>query len=340
MLERDLIRALRRLAEPQVKPVSAARDSVSAQPRAFPGPRFLARVEAALPDGVYRVNLAGQILHFTLPAAVRPGDTLELVHTGNPERPGFTPAPPEEPARATLSETGRLLSALAHPRPANPSIMATASRPLLTGPPINAGDLGSRLHQALSRSGLFYESHQAEWVAGNRPLLDLFQEPQGRLSPAIANGRHSSFEAQTSAWPLEADAAQVPARLENTGPVDEQTVPLVRQQLDALELRQIQWRGEIWPGQWMDWGIEEQPPRDDVEPAGGRQWQTHLRLTLPRLGEISATLTIASEGLTLALEANQTSEPILRSGGPLLREALQAAGLPVLGWTVGVYAGV
>lgn len=342
MLERDLIRALRLLAEPQIKPIAAAGDSLAAESQAPPGPRFRARVEAALPDGVYRVSVAGQSLNLTLSAAVRPGDTLELVRTGNPARPGFvpasSPAKTEEPARATLSETGRLLSALARQPSATPSLEATAvAGPLLPSPPAGAGDLAPRLRQALSQSGLFYESHQAEWVAGKRPLSDLLQEPQGRLSPSSA--KHSAFEAHTGL--PEAEISQTSSRRqESASPVvDEQAAPLVRQQLDTLDLRQIQWRGEIWPDQWMDWTIAEAPARDQDELAA-RQWQTHLRLTLPQMGEISATLTLALEGLTLDLEADPASAPILKSGGPLLWDALQAAGLPVLKWTVSDHARV
>lgn len=339
MLERDLIRALRLLAEPQIKPIAAARDSLAAGSQASPGPRFRARVEAALPDGVYRVSVAGQTLNLTLSAAVRPGDTLELVHTGDPVRSGFMPAAPparaEEPARATLSETGRLLSALAHQPPAAPSIAAAGAGPLLSAPPVGASDLAPRLRQALSQSGLFYESHQAEWVAGKRPLSDLLQEPQGRLSPSSA--KHPVFETQTEL--PEAEILQISARQEGAGSVDEQTAPLVRQQLDTLDLRQIQWRGEIWPGQWMDWTIAEAPARDHDEFAA-RQWRTHVRLTLPQMGDISAALTLAPEGLTLDLEADPASAPMLRSGGPLLWDALQAAGLPVLKWTVSAHANV
>lgn len=340
MLERGLIRALRLLAEPQIKPIAAARDSLAAGSQTSPGPRFRARVEAALPDGVYRVSVAGQTLNLTLSAAVRPGDTLELVHTGDPVRPGFMPAAPparaEEPARATLSEAGRLLSALARQSPATPSIAAAVAGPLLPAPPASASDLAPQLRQALYQSGLFYESHQAEWVAGKRPLSDLLQEPQGRLPPSSA--KHPVFETQTEL--PEAEILQTPSRQqEGAGPVNEQAAPLVRQQLDILDLRQIQWRVEIWPGQWMDWTIAEAPARDHDEPTA-RQWRTHVRLTLPQMGDISAALTLAPEGLTLDLEADPASAPMLRSGGPLLWDALQAAGLPVLKWTVSAHANV
>ena len=32
---------------------------------------------------------------------------------------------------------------------------------------------------------MFYESHQSQWVLGQRPVSDLLSEPQGKLSAAL-----------------------------------------------------------------------------------------------------------------------------------------------------------
>ena len=42
-------------------------------------------------------------------------------------------------------------------------------------------DLAPVLKQALTQSGVFYEAHQARWVAGQLPTEALRQEPQGRM---------------------------------------------------------------------------------------------------------------------------------------------------------------
>ena len=52
-------------------------------------------------------------------------------------------------------------------------------------PRIPAAESGT-LAQTLAGSGLFYESHQAEWVAGRRELAQIRQEPQARLTLAAA----------------------------------------------------------------------------------------------------------------------------------------------------------
>lgn len=66
---------------------------------------------------------------------------------------------------------------------AAPARDATAAAPVLA--------LRAALAQAVSESGLFYESHLAQWLAGQRPLAALEREPQARLpatpTPAAAN---------------------------------------------------------------------------------------------------------------------------------------------------------
>ncbi|MGS0893031.1 flagellar hook-length control protein FliK [Burkholderia stagnalis] len=70
---------------------------------------------------------------------------------------------------------------------------ASAARGVAGGLPVAA--LRAALAQAVSESGLFYESHLAQWLAGQRPLAALLREPQARLAtppasadPAAAQG--------------------------------------------------------------------------------------------------------------------------------------------------------
>ncbi|RQS19788.1 flagellar hook-length control protein FliK [Burkholderia sp. Bp8998] len=59
---------------------------------------------------------------------------------------------------------------------------ASAVRDAASTPPVAA--LRAALAQAVSESGLFYESHLAQWLAGQRPLAALMREPQARLMTA------------------------------------------------------------------------------------------------------------------------------------------------------------
>ncbi|WP_175665927.1 flagellar hook-length control protein FliK [Burkholderia ambifaria] len=61
-----------------------------------------------------------------------------------------------------------------------PASDVAAARAASDAPPVAA--LRAALAQAVSESGLFYESHLAQWLAGQRPLAALMREPQARLT--------------------------------------------------------------------------------------------------------------------------------------------------------------
>ncbi|WP_321819434.1 MULTISPECIES: flagellar hook-length control protein FliK [unclassified Burkholderia] len=63
---------------------------------------------------------------------------------------------------------------------ASPASDVAATRAAAAAPPVAA--LRAALAQAVSESGLFYESHLAQWLAGQRPLAALMREPQARLT--------------------------------------------------------------------------------------------------------------------------------------------------------------
>ncbi|WP_306714621.1 flagellar hook-length control protein FliK [Burkholderia dolosa] len=71
---------------------------------------------------------------------------------------------------------------------ADSNVQASASRATSAAheaaglPPVAM--LRAALAQAVSASGLFYESHLAQWLAGQRPLAALMREPQARLAAA------------------------------------------------------------------------------------------------------------------------------------------------------------
>ncbi|MBR7947854.1 flagellar hook-length control protein FliK, partial [Burkholderia cenocepacia] len=139
---------------------------------------------------------------------------------------GSPPAAPPASTQTALSEVGRVLDAISRsggdatpaivgrlPLLADPAVLlsdtpvparapaasgpaapatpasaqassAAAARDALAPPPVAA--LRAALAQAVSESGLFYESHLAQWLAGQRPLAALMREPQARLATALA----------------------------------------------------------------------------------------------------------------------------------------------------------
>jgi flagellar hook-length control protein FliK len=171
--------------------------------------------------------------------------------------------------------------------------------PVIPSPPRDTAALAEGLKLALTQSGVFYESHQAQWVAGQRPLEEVMREPQACLKPAGE-------------------------------PIHPQTIGLVRQQLEILDTRQLVWQGQVWPEQSMEWRVEEDRPggnaADDLP-----VWRTSLRLTLPRLGEVTATLAIQGDELRLAFTGlAQDARTAVIDGQTTLRDALAKAGLALL----------
>lgn len=281
-----------------------------------------------------------------LPAGIRPGDVLNLIFVSREPQPTFTLAadPPPVGVSSLLSETGRFIDNLLHRTifSASPATLSAASFrfPLLAAPPTDGADLARSLASALGRSGLFYESHLAQWVGGTRSLAELLLEPQARLSgPA----QLSDADAESSA--TVAIATDATDTRDASDPVHPGAVALVRQQLEVFEMRHFAWQGEAWPGQTIAWEAAEEAPqrREEMEGNGSDQlspaaWQTRLRLTLPNLGSITASLRLnmrdpgEMSGVDVRLTAAEpVTAAVLRAGAAPLANGFDAAGIKLLG---------
>jgi hypothetical protein len=172
------------------------------------------------------------------------------------------------------------------------------------------------LRGALADSGMFYEAHQAQWLADERPLAALLREPQSRLPPLAADGA------------AEATPAGMPQLREL--PVHRDALTMVRQQLETLETQHVVWQGSLWPGQTIEWQVGEAPTQESATD-DGREWRSHLRLTLPRLGGVEATLLVSALGVRVSLRAEtETSAAMLDQNRRSLRTALTDAGVTPL----------
>jgi len=301
-------------------------------PQLDPGDILSARVESKLPDGSYKVLIAGQPLRMALPSYIAPGDTLELAFAAREPRltfvlkgvlpAGAVPAP-------QLSAAGRLVAAtMLQPGELALPVEASAKAPLLASPPADGARLSGTLAQTLSASGLFYESHQAEWVAGRRDLAQLRQEPQARLTQGAAAGGPGNAASPAAAVGLRAAANAL--RQEQS--IDPRTVPIVQQQLAALDSAKVVLHLEVWPGQWMQWEVDDEQPGAAREPDEAQTWNTQLRLQLPQLGELKAALTLSGDGVRIRLESGSAdSADLLRAHRGDLHLALVAAGVPPAG---------
>jgi hypothetical protein len=101
--------------------------------------------------------------------------------------------------------------------------------------------------------------------------------------------------------------------------------------LQTLETQQMVWLGRLWPGQNIEWQVGEEPTPQGA-PAEEREWQSTLRLTLPRLGEIDAAISLSSRGVRVNVRAvSERGAATLEANRQSLRERLLDAGITPLG---------
>lgn len=217
-----------------------------------------------------------------------------------------------EAKNTTLSPTAQALAGvLAAAQKADSQLSSIVGRaPLAPGPGTDPALLAAGLQQAFGKSGLFYESHVAEWARGALPLSELANEPQQQA-------------AQGGARPN----AQDPA-----------TAQFISMQLAAQEQSHLAWKGQLWPGQPMEWDVQREAHRD----GDGEQaiWHSRLRLRFPQLGELEAQLRMVNGSLQVRFAAaDEATAGLLRDHMPQLAGALDAVGTPLAGFDARARAG-
>ena len=276
----------------------------------------------------------GQVLQMKLPRSAHPGETFNLIFLSRAPKPTFGLVLDSPPLASQLSETGRFISTLLQQPLLLPSDSRSAqpnAAPLLSAPPREGTlaqhtQLAQGLMQAISSSGLFYEFHLAQWVAGKRSLTGLLLEPQGRLSENLSQSPRTASPPASPGGELR---LPVPAHHDYSNPMHRDTQALLRQQLDVLENGHLQWQGEIWPGQTIEWDTVGEKMDESEGDSTTRYpvWKTSVRLSLPNLGFISAVLRLDESGVEVRLAATESSAAILRVGAGHLVAGLDSAGI-------------
>ncbi|MBI3525142.1 MAG: flagellar hook-length control protein FliK [Betaproteobacteria bacterium] len=175
------------------QPITPLQEIPADLPGLKAGQVFSARIQEVLPENTYRALVAGKTITLSLPESAKSGDTLELVvvdrspqtiiarlasPSGGAAQAGSAATP-----QTTFSPAAQLLSTLLVAEGDTPQAAPlNRGQPLLARAPQSGADLVPVLSKAVAESGLFYEAHQAQWVAGKLPLASLLQEPQGQLS--------------------------------------------------------------------------------------------------------------------------------------------------------------
>lgn len=225
--------------------------------------------------------------------------------------------------QATLSNTARVLTTVLSAPGTQSALVALVGKTALFGnadPDTTA--LAQKLHDTIGQSGLFYESHVAEWVKGERPLTELAREPQ--MQRLLQQSNESA------------------ARAASGGP-DLSAAQMINQQLHTQEQQRVLWNGQAWPGQDMQWEIRRDERqgsegRDGSGDSDGEQepiWRSGVRFRLPLLGAVSAAVTLVGEQVHIQVQTdNEHSAGTLRAYAGELESAMAAAGAALTSLTI------
>lgn len=321
MLPTQLFTSIQQLALNQRPLVTGVTDVAPTNVNFEIGQKMQGRVQGQIATGLFRVNVANQSIQMALPSHVRTGDLVELEVVSLLPKLTFSMPASTHPLVTPnqLSNAARLFSALSQQPPERAVVRASHGQALwLQAQPPDVPQLAVKLHEALSQSGLFYESHQVQWLEGNRSTAQLLQEPQN-LTPAAGLETASSALAQAGTT-VSSHLSTTPSHVQN----------LVQQQLNALDTGQVMWQGQVWQGQEMEWEIHGESSRQ-ANAESEHQWVTQIHLELPHLGEVSAQLRLTAQGLNLQLVAPdaRTRTTLGRSSSELVA-ALSEQGIPVI----------
>lgn len=279
----------------------------------LPGQQLRGEVLQSLGGGRFAVMVGGQSLEALLPKGIRQGDSLRLFFVGD-EPPTFLLVRQGREGDALVSQTGRWVSSLLGMQQQNVPLQEGLGilRTLLQGAPSDPAQLEQVLKRGLQESGLFYESHLSRWFSGQYPLERLLQEPQGRF--LAQQGELLSKPGGAQSQPAEGS--------------DIRTMPIVKEQLAALQSGQLLFQGELFPGQQLEWRVREREARGGQAEQQDHPWETSISLSLPRLGKIQAVVSLDGARVDLQLEvADAATATMLANQRDGLQEQLLSAGL-------------
>lgn len=236
--------------------------------------------------------------------AIQPG-----VEQPNAAKPGSAPA---SPSRFNAEQLAHLLASL-HEHPEM------------------ASSLMDLLRAAMQPNG---NQPPAEAASAAQPDTDAMPSPPSPPVDALPVADAPPATSWSSADTATTINSQTQADMNATArseTMDSESVRMINLQLNTLEQQRVVWQGELWPGQRMEWEIgEETPERKEAGATEERAWQSVVRMELPTLGAISASVRLAGKTLQIQVRAaSETTAALLRENGIALSSALDAAGSPL-----------
>ena len=280
---------------------SALLSALALDPRetSLPG---AATVLARAPGQAYRIEYGGRVASVTWPQALTVGTAVQLARAALAALPAAaTPPAPADSAQLgeTLPALARLLDGALRNPPAPLSLRLEAPASETAGAPAAPPQLAGALAAAVSGSGVFFESHLAEWVRGARDTAPMLVEAQARVD-ALAIAPEAAGEAA------------------------------FRQQLASLVTGELAFQFAAWPGQNATLTIGREPEQAPPAAVPERVFLAHLELAMPELGPVRATLNLNGRGIDIDVSAaTAASAQALRAARDSLVQALAAAQLQV-----------
>lgn len=263
------------------------------------GQLYQGKVVARLDDQSFLVALNGSALRMALGKETHVGEQVSLRYMGGFPTPTFLLSAPSSQATSvsytSISPSAQLINQFLNTADNKQTTSRFEAQQVVTSSPFNpVGKIANDLRQALVMSGLFYESHLAEYMSGKRPLSAILQEPQNQPASTLTS--------------------------------------LVPQQLQTLEQQRLLWHGEVWPRQQMEWEIsrhDRHHNQQDPQAAESDETMINSRITLhlPRLGEVTANISHVNGHMRIELLAYKGSTlALLKQQSQKLVESLEASG--------------
>lgn len=246
------------------------------------GHDYLAKITHKLDANHVIMHVNGHHIQMTFDQNLALGQQLQLRFMGSNPTPSFmllnTFQLGVNDAQTQVSNTGQWVNQILHSDyPVHPQAKLNAISPMTQTPVTQPQRIAHDIQQTVSMSGLFYESHLAEFTQGQRSINSIMLEPQNAL-----HHQHNAITVQ---------------------------------QLHLLETNKFEWQGQVWQNQIMQFSIEKLPNNVNVtnqehhhsaeEPPVA--FESRLHLDLPKLGSISASLHLVQGQLRIHLNAEDAN---------------------------------
>jgi hypothetical protein len=282
-----------------IKPITGAEfnalnhDHTTQATRLVVGMQYIGKVVGIDSENITSVEIGDQVFRMQLPESHKLGENIHLRYLGADPKPTFMvlqPNPPSVlPNNVLLSTAGKLvleaLSTTAQFANLN-QIDGSDMAPLLSTVG-NSQMSAIELQNALRFSGLFYESHIANFIQGKRTIEQLRKEMQNQK--------------------------------------DVNRSAIISKQLDVLEKQQILWSGMIWPKQYMQWTISRDASGSNPGSPEEKSFKSTLVLDLPNLGMITFHVAMSFDRISIHIEvARRQSLQLIEVAVPKLRTHIES----------------